>query len=95
MSQPNSNQPVNFDGWVMVSEYAPGVLLVTDFEALDTHRAEMPLCDTDHEVDRSARYQLSNPEEFTVLCQGCVEALYANRAVATGSPYVMGALPAN
>lgn len=87
--------PIDFDGWAMVSEYAPGVLLMTSIEALDTHREELPLCDTDHEVDRSARYSLSNPDEATILCQQCVEALYANRAVATGSPYVMGVLPAN
>lgn len=82
----------DFNGWVMINEYEPGVLLQTDIETIDTDHQDAPECEGNHPDGRAAWYSLTNPEEATVLCQECIERLWANRE--TGR-YVMGALPAN
>ena len=84
--------PINFDGWVMINEYNPGVLLMTDIEEIDTDHQDAPNCDGEHAIDRAARWALSNPEEATVLCHVCVLKLWEGRQV---GGYLMGALPAN
>lgn len=86
-----STEPVDFAGWVVVYQAGPDALLITDIEALP--ETDTVGCDTDHEVQRRAVYQLTNPENAEVLCQQCVQDLYRNAS--TRSDYVMGAVPAN
>lgn len=84
---------VDFAGWVIVSEYTPGVLLQTDISlAPNGSECEADLVSTPKSFPK---YELANPEEVTILCRHHLEQLYANRVTPTASPYIMGALPAN
>lgn len=88
-----STAHVNFDGWVIVFQAGPDALLLTDIELIDTDHQDAPLCETEHQFARDAKYSLVNPEEAQVLCQACLDDLHRNAS--TRPDYVMGAVPAN
>lgn len=79
--------PIDFSGWVMVNEAAPGVLLQTDIVRAPHH--SLP-CDIARGCE-GLLYSMENPEEDTVICQRHLEGLYAGRKA---GGFLMG-LPTN
>lgn len=82
---------INFDGWVMVTQYDEGVLLQTGIALIVPEEDGGP-CEGEHDGEVPANYTLTSPEEYILLCQDHVEELHGKREQ---RGFVMGALPAN
>lgn len=90
MAEATTPAPTDFDGWVMIQQSEPGMLLQTDIERIDTDHQDAPLCEGPG-INHSADYGLSNPEEYILMCQVHVQALVDNQPL-DGSDYVIGKL---